>query len=484
MPQEQKLSLALAAYFFVFYIIYERIDSMSKKKILWLVATAAIVIALSLCLIWQINSSTKAAELTQNEAEIFVNEEFDKIASTKLTTFIAQQNEITVNKINYGSEKDIILSCSVDTLNIYDAIKPYLNTFLSAKAKKEDSGMVKSALNFKLEFEPYLSELISNADCITNECTIYLYDTESGLVLYADDKSTNAVFGNLLTLCEDVSAIKSYIDADLVEKEIESPNVNKGFIQCLELRRDIHKPDTSNYIGRLYNNLKKDFYRNFIEHDRYKTIFTGLWVTIKLTVCALIIGIVLGFIVAFVRCTYLKTTKPFFVLRFFDSICQIYLTVIRGTPVVVQIMIIYFVILMPMGVDKFTAAVACFGLNSGAYVAEIVRGGIMSVDNGQTEAGRSLGFGYMPTMFYIVFPQAFKAVLPALANEFVVLLKETSIAFYIGLGDLMYAGNAIRAATYSAFMPLVSVGIIYLIMVLVLSKLVSLLERRLRNNER
>ncbi|MBE6606141.1 MAG: amino acid ABC transporter permease, partial [Ruminococcaceae bacterium] len=195
-------------------------------------------------------------------------------------------------------------------------------------------------------------------------------------------------------------------------------------------------------------------------------------------------GIVLGFIVAFVRCTYLKTTKPFFVLRFFDSICQIYLTVIRGTPVVVQIMIIYFVILMPMGVDKFTAAVACFGLNSGAYVAEIVRGGIMSVDNGQTEAGRSLGFGYMPTMFYIVFPQAFKAVLPALANEFVVLLKETSIAFYIGLGDLMYAGNAIRAATYSAFMPLVSVGIIYLIMVLVLSKLVSLLERRLRNNER
>ncbi|MBE6606833.1 MAG: hypothetical protein E7635_07350, partial [Ruminococcaceae bacterium] len=306
---------------------------MSKKKILWLVATAAIVIALSLCLIWQINSSTKAAELTQNEAEIFVNEEFDKIASTKLTTFIAQQNEITVNKINYGSEKDIILSCSVATLNIYDAIKPYLNTFLSAKAKKEDSGMVKSALNFKLEFEPYLSELISNADRITNECTIYLYDTERGLVLYADDKSTNAVFGNLLTLCEDVSAIKSYIGADLVEKEIESPNVNKGFIQCLELRRDIHKPDTSNYIGRLYNNLKKDFYRNFIEHDRYKTIFTGLWVTIKLTVCALIIGIVLGFIVAFVRCTYLKTTKPFFVLRFFDSICQIYLTVIRGTPV-------------------------------------------------------------------------------------------------------------------------------------------------------
>ena len=139
---------------------------------------------------------------------------------------------------------------------------------------------------------------------------------------------------------------------------------------------------------------------------------------------------------------------------------------------------------MPAGVDKFLSAVVCFGLNSGAYVAEIVRGGIMSVDEGQTEAGRSLGFNYIQTMYLIVFPQAFKAVLPALANEFVVLLKETSIAFYIGLGDLMYSVNAIRAATYSPFMPLVASAIIYLVMVLVLSKLVSLLERRLRNSER
>ena len=147
-------------------------------------------------------------------------------------------------------------------------------------------------------------------------------------------------------------------------------------------------------------------------------------------------------------------------------------------------MIIYFVIFMPLGVDKFISAVVCFGLNSGAYVAEIVRGGIMSVDDGQTEAGRSLGFTYMQTMFYIVFPQAFKTVLPALANEFVVLLKETSVAFYIGLADLMYAGNAIRSATYSPFMPLVAVALIYLVMVLGLSKLVELLERRMRNNER
>ena len=210
----------------------------------------------------------------------------------------------------------------------------------------------------------------------------------------------------------------------------------------------------------------------------------GLWSTIKLTFFALLIGIVIGFIVAFVRCTYLKRKKKGILLKVSNAICQVYLTVTRGTPAVVQIMIIYFVIFMPLGVDKFLSAVVCFGLNSGAYVAEIVRGGIMNVDDGQTEAGRSLGFNYIQTMYHIVLPQAFKAVLPALANEFVVLLKETSIAFYIGLGDLMYAVNAIRSATYSPFMPLVSAAIIYLILVLGLSKLVSMLERRLRNNER
>jgi His/Glu/Gln/Arg/opine family amino acid ABC transporter permease subunit len=457
---------------------------MSKKQIITLVVSIVVVIALIGLAVWQINSSTRANDITPETAEAFVNSEFDKLASTNLTTKIADVTTIKVNGIDYGSEKDIILECTVETLDVYSSIKPYFNNFLSAKARKESTGMVKSALNFKLEFEPLITELIDSAETITTDFTVCLYETADGLMLFADDASCDAVYGGILSLIKDMSATNTYENDKGNEVEVESPNVNKGFNQCFELRRNIHKPDTSNYIGRLYNDLKRDFYRNFIEHDRYKTIFTGLWVTIKLTICALIIGIFLGFIVAFIRCTFLKTTKPFFLLRILNAISQVYLTVIRGTPVVVQIMIIYFVILMPLGVDKFTAAVTCFGLNSGAYVAEIVRGGIMSVDNGQTEAGRSLGFGYMATMYHIVFPQAFKTVLPALANEFVVLLKETSIAFYIGLGDLMYAGNAIRAATYSAFMPLVSVGIIYLVMVLILSKLVSLLERRLRNNER
>jgi ABC-type amino acid transport system permease subunit len=240
------------------------------------------------------------------------------------------------------------------------------------------------------------------------------------------------------------------------------------------------------------SNFTDRFYLNFIKDDRWIYIADGLRVTLTVTFFSVLIGIVLGFIIALIRSTYDRTGKKIFrwdgfgdfILWFFNLICKLYLTIIRGTPVVVQLLIIYFVIFASVDVDKVIVAVIAFGINSAAYVAEIFRGGIMSIDIGQMEAGRSLGFSYMQTMWHVVFPQAFKAVLPALANEFVVLLKETSIAFYIGLGDLMYSVNAIRAATYSPFMPLVAAAIIYLVMVLALSKLVSILERRLRNSER
>ena len=167
-----------------------------------------------------------------------------------------------------------------------------------------------------------------------------------------------------------------------------------------------------------------------------------------------------------------------------NKIVEIYVTVVRGTPVMIQLMIIYFVVLLPVGVNSFTSAVICFGLNSGAYVSEIIRGGIMAVDDGQTEAGRSLGFGFASTMVYVVLPQAFKAVLPALCNEFIALLKETSIAFYIGVADLTQGGLTIRSLTYSNFMPLIAIALIYLLIVLFLSKLFRMLERRLRKSER
>ena len=230
-----------------------------------------------------------------------------------------------------------------------------------------------------------------------------------------------------------------------------------------------------------------DFENNFITDNRYTYIFKGLLVTFEVTFFAVLLGIALGVVVALIRSSYdtmkdeMRVGKG--VLFFFNQICGVYLTVIRGTPVVVQLMSIYFVIFASSN-NKVLVATLAFGINSGAYVAEIIRSGIMSVDRGQFEAGRSLGFGYVRTMAFIIIPQAFKAVLPALANEFIVLIKETSVSGYVGLQELTKGGDIIRSRTYSAFMPLIAVAVIYLIIVMFFSWLVSLLERRLKNSER
>lgn len=231
-------------------------------------------------------------------------------------------------------------------------------------------------------------------------------------------------------------------------------------------------------VGMLQS-LQDRFVLNFIKDDRWMYIADGLKVTLLVTFFAVLVGIVLGFLVAVVRSTYDKTGK----LKLLNILCQVYLTVIRGTPVVVQLLIIYFVIFGSVNIDKIFVAVMAFGLNSGAYVAEIFRSGIMSIDGGQFEAGRSLGFNYVQTMRYIIMPQAFKNVLPALGNEFIVLLKETSVAGYIALQDLTKGGDIIRSRTYDAFMPLIAVAIIYLVMVLIFTKLVNMLERRLRSSD-
>ncbi len=234
--------------------------------------------------------------------------------------------------------------------------------------------------------------------------------------------------------------------------------------------------------------LKEKFIFNFIQHDRWKYITDGLVVTLKVTFFAVLLGIALGIIIAIIRSTYEKNGSAMrgfskFVLWVMNLLCKIYLTVIRGTPVVVQLMIMYFVILVSTR-NKILVAVIAFGLNSAAYVAEIFRSGIMSIDQGQFEAGRSLGFNYVQTMQYIIIPQAFKNVLPALANEFIVLLKETSVSGYVGLMDLTKGGDIIRSRTYEAFFPLIGVAVIYLVMVMFFTWLVGILERRLRNSER
>ena len=227
-----------------------------------------------------------------------------------------------------------------------------------------------------------------------------------------------------------------------------------------------------------------------LENNRFDFIITGLKNTFLITLGSLALGIVLGVIVAVIRSTYDKNKDHFkknggisyFILSVLNGICKIYLTVIRGTPVVVQLMIFYFIIFTSTD-NGVAIATFAFGINSGAYVAEIFRSGIMAVDQGQFEAGRSLGLNYVQTMIFIIVPQMFKVVLPTLCNEFIVLLKETSVAGYVGVIDLTKAGNTIAGRTFSYFIPLITVAIIYLIVVMILTKLVGILERRLRNSD-
>lgn len=220
-------------------------------------------------------------------------------------------------------------------------------------------------------------------------------------------------------------------------------------------------------------------YQNFVEDGRWQYLLTGFGNTLIITLFAILIGLVLGSLIATVRTIHDQNGK----LKILNFICKVYLTIIRGTPAMIQLLIIYYVIFASVNIDKIIVAIVAFGINSAAYVAEVVRSGINSVDKGQFEAGRCLGLTYKQTMLSIIMPQAFKNILPALCNEFIGLLKETAISGYIGLADLTKGGDIIRSQTFEAFIPLVAVALIYLAMVMLLTAGVNKLERKLKNNE-
>jgi His/Glu/Gln/Arg/opine family amino acid ABC transporter permease subunit len=226
--------------------------------------------------------------------------------------------------------------------------------------------------------------------------------------------------------------------------------------------------------------IKQDLYLNFIKDNRYMWLLQGLKNTMLITIFAVVVGIIIGFVVAIIRSAHDKSGS----FKILNAICRVYLTVIRGTPCMIQILIMNFVIFGALSVNKIIVGGLSFGINSGAYVAEIVRSGIMSIDQGQTEAGRSLGLNFFQTMRLIIVPQAFKNVLPALVNEFIVLIKETSVIGYIGMMDLTKGAMLIQSRTYNAFWPLMAAAAIYLVIVMLLTFLMNKLERRLRNNER
>ena len=242
--------------------------------------------------------------------------------------------------------------------------------------------------------------------------------------------------------------------------------------------------DSPEWLEDIFYNI----FKCFIHEERYMLFIRGLGNTLLLTFFALLIGIALGIVVSLIRVTWDKNGSEMhgpakWILGVFNAISKVYLTVIRGTPVVVQILLLNFVVFATSR-NKILVGCLCFGINSGAYVAEIFRSGIMSIDLGQMEAGRSLGFGYVSTMRHIILPQAFKNVLPPLCNEFIVLLKETAVVGYIGLSDLTYAASTVGGATYEYLFPLLLAAIIYLILVILFTHLVERLERRLRNSER
>lgn len=472
-----------------------------KKLIIEAAVIGAILLAFAIVVIVNITGTSLSVSLTVDEAQSIIDETVALIpfpqAKTAMT--VVEGTDIKVESVENGDGKEIICHCvyeTFDTKGVYEESKEsiFANAYEYYITSNEE-GIKVNATKIRLKTDKEITELLETHKKIQGEVDIYIYELEEvpeedaftipykGTILRAhlNDEMVNTVFGGLVDVRDDISNT-TQINYNGEVVDIEPLNtLRRGLSDCFGLQNfSSDKPDTSPYFLRLWNEFCDEFYRNFIQNAQWKYLARGLVTTLEITLLAALFGILLGFICAIIRVTHDKTGK----LMVFDQIVRVYLSVVRGTPVMIQLLIIYFVLLLPAGVAKFPAAVICFALNSGAYVAEIVRGGIMSVDNGQIEAGRSLGLNYIQTMYHIVVPQAFKAVLPSLANEFITLLKESSVAFYIGVADLTQGGLKIRSITYSNFMPLIAVAVIYFVIVMIMTKLVKILERRLRKDER
>ena len=461
--------------------------SIFKNKILLSILAVVLILAVVVGVVLSSLSDNRVSkDITISEAQKIVDDAFSGIAksSAQGAILILDKTEITVNNITYGFEKNITLDCTYSALDVKSALADKIDRLMQNAyqfyLKNEEAGKKTNATKVNLLVKADIVTALESASPVSGNITLNIYETSNGLQLHLSNEAVNTVTGGLVDI---TNIIK---DTTTVEYKGESVDITKkntlrtGIVDCIALENfATDKPVTGNGLLSSWEDFKDEFYRNFIEKNRWSYLISGLATTLSITFFAALVGIALGFIIAVIRCTNQMTGK----LKLIDGICRLYLTVMRGTPVMVQLLILFFVFLLPMNVDKFAAAIICFGLNSGAYVAEIVRGGIMSVDKGQIEAGRSLGFNYVQTMLHFVIPQAFKAILPALANEFITLLKESSVAFYIGVADLTAGGLKIRSITYSNFMPLIAVAVIYLALVLVLTKLVSILERRLAKSD-
>ena len=373
----------------------------------------------------------------------------DSYYTSKQVIIVPNESEIKSEKDLHGKSIGVAMGFTGD---IY-CTQHYSDSKIERYSKSSDAvfDLLNSRLDAVVVDEVPARSLVNLSN---NLCKILdgycLFEEEYRIVVSKDEDELLNVVNETLHKMKETGEVEKIINSYV--KNSQTPSVD--------------------FIGQIYNNL--------VYKDRYKMIFNGFLTTLEITSVALLIGITLGLVVSLIKIS--KSSSILF--KFLKALANIYLTIIRGTPLVVQLFAIYYLILSATGLNKITIAMIAFGINSGAYVAEVIRSGILSVDAGQYEAGRSLGLNSFTTMKKIVLPQAFKNVLPTLVNEFIQLVKETSVAGFIGVTDLSRAGDIIRSQTYEPFVPLATVAVIYLAVVILTTFLMSFMERRLRASDK
>jgi len=384
---------------------------------------------------------------------------------------VAKGNNELLDKIN-GALDELKQDGTLESIiNNYIGVDAGKTPYVSSDDVIRDNGTLTMATN--AAFPPY--EYYENG-------TIVGIDADMAQAI-ADKLGMNLVISDM-EFDSIIAAVQSgkadFGAAGLTVTEDRLKNIN--FSESYTTAKQVIIVNTGE--GANQQSLVEKFKQVFIEKDRWQYIPKGLRNTLIITFFAGVIGIILGFLFAIIRVANDRNDEKKLGIRVLNAIVKVYLTIFRGTPMMVQLLIMYYVIFASVKANPIMTAVLAFGLNSGAYVAEAIRAGIMSVEIGQFEAGRSLGFTYGQTMIHIILPQAVKNALPAMCNEFIALLKESSIVGYIGLIDLTKAGDIIRSNTYEAFMPLIAVALVYLVIVMFLTFLVGRLERRLKKDAR
>ncbi len=407
----------------------------------------------------------KAAEafLAINDSLLILEQ---PLADDESAICISKQNTELKAKIN-----KVIADIKADG-TLENIIDHYFNDseyeYVSDTTLDRSNGVLKVATN--AEFEPY--EYIENGQYVGIDMDLCRVIADRlNMSLEIDDMQFSSIITSVVTGKNDIGVAGMTI----TEERLKNVDFTDVIYSTSKQVAVVHKGNSSSI-----SSFGDKLYQNFIKDDRYKSLLQGLGVTLLITLFAEIIGLVLGLVIAFIRYTHDKLH----ILKIGNFIAKIYLAIIRGTPSVIQLLIIYYVIFASTSVNKIVIATIAFGINSGAYVSEIIRAGWNSIDSGQYEAGRAMGFSYFETMHLFILPQALKNVVPTLGNELIVLLKETAISGYIGIFDLTRAGDFIRSRTYEALLPLLSVALIYLIIVIIMSYFISLIERRLKKNEK